>query len=134
LGLDQALLRTSEDLMMSHPALSDELSLLILEIRAGRPRSDAWRHLAERTDVPSVRSLVAMLLQAELYGTSVAKALRNFSDLMRVQRRQDAEEMAAKTTVKLVFPLVVFIFPSMFLVLMGPSFIVLFDAFEKYFS
>jgi tight adherence protein C len=93
----------------------------VLEQRAGRARSESWKHLAERTDVDSVRNLVSMLVQSEQFGTSIAKTLRTHSDTLRTQRVQAVEEMAAKTTIKLVFPLVLFIFPSLFLVTLGPA-------------
>lgn len=133
LGLDQAVARAAEELKRSHPAISDELGLVVLEQRAGRPRSEAWKHMAERTDVEVVRSLVSILVQAEQFGTSVAKALRTHSDTLRTQRTQAVEEMAAKTTVKLVFPLVLFIFPCLFLVTLGPAAILMSEAFSKYF-
>ena len=106
---------------------------MVLEQRAGRPRSDAWKHFAERTDVESVRNLVSVLVQSEQFGTSVAKTLRVHSDTLRTQRRQQVEEQAAKTTVKLVFPLVFFIFPSLFLVTLGPAVIIMSESFHKVF-
>lgn len=134
LGLDQAMLRVADELKVSQPVLADELNLVNLEQRAGRSRADAWRNLAERTDVDSVRALVAMLIQTDSFGTSIAKALRIHSDGLRTQRRQQAEEEAAKTTVKLVFPLVFFIFPSLFLVVLGPSLITIQTGFENLFQ
>jgi tight adherence protein C len=121
LSLDQATVRTSEELRLAQPELCDELRVVVLEQRAGRARSESWKHLAERTDVDCVRNLVSMLVQSEQFGTSVAKTLRVHSDTLRTQRVQAVEEMAAKTTVKLVFPLVLFIFPSLFLVTLGPA-------------
>ncbi len=132
LGLDQAVLRVSDELRISQPELTEEFNLLNLEQRAGRPRSEAWKNLAERTDLDSVRGLVAMLTQADHFGTSIANSLRIHSEVLRIERRQSAEEQAAKTTVKLVFPLVFFIFPSLFLVVLGPSMIKLLDAFDQY--
>jgi tight adherence protein C len=132
LSLDQAVLRVSDELRISQPELTEEFNLLNLEQRAGRPRTEAWKNLAERTDLDSVRGLVAMLTQADHFGTSIANSLRIHSEVLRTERRQSAEEQAAKTTVKLVFPLVFFIFPSLFLVVLGPSLIKLLDAFEKY--
>jgi tight adherence protein C len=132
LGLDQAILRVSDELRLSQPELTDEFNLLNLEQRAGRPRAEAWTNLADRTDVESVRGLVSMLMQADHFGTSIAKSLRVHSDVLRTQRRQEAEEQAAKTTVKLVFPLVLFIFPSLFVVVLGPSMIKLLESFDKY--
>jgi tight adherence protein C len=132
LGLDQTIVRVADELALSQPELAEELALVNLEQRAGRPRADALRNLAERTDVSSVRSLVTMLIQTDHFGTSLAEALRVHSDSLRTQRRQMAEEEAAKTTVKLVFPLVFFIFPSLFLVVLGPALITIFESFDKY--
>lgn len=134
LSLDQATQRTGEELRGAQPALSDELSIVSLEQRAGRARSDAWRHFAERTDVDVVRNLVTMLIQAEQFGTSIGKTLRVHSDTLRTQRIQQIEEKAAKLSVKLLFPLVLFIFPSLFLVTLGPAMISMVDAFGKFFS
>jgi tight adherence protein C len=131
LGLDQATARTAQELSRSHPAISDELDVVVLEQRAGRPRSDAWRHMAERTDVDVVRNLVSMLVQTEQFGTSIAKTLRTHSDTLRTQRVQSVEERAAKTTVKLIFPLVLFIFPCLFLVTLGPAAILMSESFSK---
>lgn len=131
LSLDQATARTSEELKTAQPELCDELSIVVLEQRAGRPRGEAWKHMAERTGVDSVRNLVSMLIQAEQFGTSVAKILRVHSDTLRTQRVQAVEEAAAKTTVKLVFPLVFFIFPSLFLVVLGPAFITIIQSFKN---
>jgi len=134
LGLDQATARTAQELARSQPAISDELSFVALEQRAGRPRADAWRHMAERTDVDVVRNLVSMLVQSEQFGTSIAKTLRTHSDTLRTQRVQSVEERAAKTTVKLIFPLVLFIFPCLFLVTLGPAAILMSESFSKYLS
>jgi len=132
LGVDQAVQRVAEELRMSQPVISDEFRLVNLEQRAGRARADAWRHLAERTDVDSVRALCSLLIQTDQFGTSVSKALRIHSDTLRTQRRQRAEEQAAKTAVKLVFPLVFFIFPSLFVVVLAPALITLFEGMRKY--
>jgi tight adherence protein C len=132
LGLDQAVLRVSDELRLSQPELTQEFTILNLEQRAGRPRAEAWKNLADRTDLDSVRGLVATLTQADHFGTSIANSLRVHSEVLRTERRQEAEEQAAKTTVKLVFPLVFFIFPSLFLVVLGPSLIKLIDAFNQY--
>lgn len=132
LSLDQATMRTAEELGQAQPAISDELGVVVLEQRAGRARTDAWKHLALRTDERNVRNLVSVLVQAEQFGTSVAKTLRVHSDTLRTQRRQKVEEQAAKTTVKLVFPLVLFIFPSLFLVTLGPALIIMSESFQKY--
>jgi len=134
LSMDKATMRTAEELRISQPAIADELNLVYLEQRAGRPRAEAWKHLGERTDVESVRSLAAILIQADKFGTSVGKTLRAHSETLRTRRRQDAEEQAAKTTVKLVFPLVLFIFPSLFVVTIGPSMIIMFEGFAEYLS
>jgi len=132
LSLDQAVVRTAEELSLAHPAVCDELAIVVLEQRAGLPRADAWRHFAERTNVESVRNLVSVLVQSEKFGTSIAKTLRVHSDTLRTQRRQTVEEQAAKTTIKLVFPLVLFIFPSLFLVTLGPAAITVMESFNKY--
>jgi len=123
LSLDQAVSRSSEELVQAQPELCDELSIVVLEQRAGRPRSEAWKHMAERTDEDSVRNLVNMLVQAETFGTSIAKMLRVHSDTLRVQRVQQVEEAAAKTSVKLLLPLVLFIFPTLFVITLGPAFL-----------
>jgi tight adherence protein C len=132
LSLDQSVARTAEELSLAQPAICDELGIVVLEQRAGCPRADAWRHFAERTNVDSVRNLVSVLVQSEKFGTSIAKTLRVHSDTLRTQRRQKVEEQAAKTTVKLVFPLVLFIFPSLFLVTLGPAAITIMESFDKY--
>jgi tight adherence protein C len=132
LSLDQATMRTADELRIGQPILSDELGLVILEQRAGRARADAWGNLADRTDVDAVRSLSALIIQVDQFGTSIARALRVHSETLRTQRRQRAEEQAAKTAVKLVFPLVLFIFPSIFVVVLGPSMIILLESFDKY--
>jgi tight adherence protein C len=129
-SLDQATARTTQELTRAKPEISDELGVVVLEQRAGRPRAEAWRHFAERTAVDSVRNLVSVLVQSEQFGTSVAKTLRIHADTLRVQRRQQVEERAAKTTVKLVFPLVFFIFPSIFLVALGPAAIIITESFK----
>lgn len=134
LSLDQATARAAEELRLSQPIISDELGIVVLEQRAGRARGDAWKHLAERTAVDSVRNLVNVLVQSEKFGTSIGKTLRIHSDTLRTQRRQIVEEQAAKTTVKLVFPLVFFIFPSLFVVTVGPAAIIMSESFQKLFS
>jgi tight adherence protein C len=121
LGLDQALLRVGEDLRHVHPELSDEFRLVNLELRAGKPRAEALRNLADRTGVDDLRALVAVLIQTDRFGTSIAQALRVHSDSLRTERRQRAEEAAAKTTIKMVPVLVLFVFPSMFFVSLGPA-------------
>lgn len=132
LSLDQAFGRSVEELHDTQPAVCDELSLVLLEQRAGRPRADAWNHFAERVDINVVRALTAAINQADQFGTSVAKILRVQSETLRVQRRQNIEEQAAKTAVKLVFPLVLFIFPSIFVVTVGPALIIMAESFRKY--
>jgi tight adherence protein C len=134
LSMDKATMRTSEELRISQPAIADELNLVYLEQRAGRQRGEAWRHLGERTDVDTIRSLASILIQADKFGTSIGKTLRAHSETLRTRRKQDAEEQAAKTTVKLVFPLVLFIFPSLFVVTLGPSLIIMFEGFARYLS
>jgi len=134
LSMDKATMRTAEELRISQPAIADELNLVYLEQRAGRPRAEAWKHVGERTDVDTIRSLASILIQADKFGTSIGKTLRAHSETLRTRRRQDAEEQAAKTTVKLVFPLVLFIFPSLFVVTLGPSMIIMFEGFAKFLS
>ena len=121
LGLDQALLKVAQEMRVTHHELSEELQLVNLEMRIGKPRMDAFRELARRTGVEDIKSLVAMLIQTDRFGTSVAQSLRVYSDDMRVKRRQRAEEMSAKTTVKMVPPLVFFIFPALMVVILGPA-------------
>jgi tight adherence protein C len=126
LGLNAAFLKISEEFMLSSRALSEEFDVVNREMVAGKPRQDALRALAERTGVEDMKSLVAMLIQTEKLGTSLAQSLRVHSDSLRTKRRQRAEEAAAKTTIKLMFPLVFFLFPAMFIVLLGPGVIQVF--------
>jgi tight adherence protein C len=121
LALDQALMRVGEDLHHAHPDLSDEFHLVNLEMRAGKPRAEALRNLVDRTGVDDIRSLVGTLIQTDRFGTSVAQALRVHSDSLRTERRQRAEEQAAKTTIKMVPPLVLFVLPSIIFVTIGPA-------------
>lgn len=121
LGLDQAIQRVSDELEFAHPDLSDELRMVNLELRAGTGRVDALRNLGERTQVDDIVSLVAMLIQTDKFGTSVAQSLRVHSETVRTKRRQRAEEAAAKTGVKMVFPLVFCIFPAIWVVTIGPA-------------
>jgi tight adherence protein C len=121
LGLDQAILRVSDELAFAHPDLCSELRLINLELRAGKARAEALQNLADRTGVDDVSSLVAMLVQTDKFGTSVAQSLRVHSDTVRTKRRQRAEEAAAKTGVKMVFPLVFCIFPAIWVVTIGPA-------------
>ena len=121
LGLDQAIQRVGEEIAFAHRELSDELRLVNLELRAGKGRTDALRALADRTGVDDLASLVAMLVQTDRFGTSVAQSLRVHAETMRTKRRQRAEEAAAKTGVKMVFPLVFCIFPAIWVVTIGPA-------------
>jgi tight adherence protein C len=121
LVLDQAIGRVGEEVKRTHPKLSDELSLLSMELRTGVSRSEALRNLSHRTDLEEVRNLVALLVQTDRFGTSIGQALRVHADSMRATRRLRAEELAAKLPVKLLFPLIFFIFPCMFIVLLGPA-------------
>lgn len=121
LGLDAAFQRVGEEMKKVHPALSEELQLVTMESQMGIPRNEALGNLSTRTGLDEVRSLVAIINQAERFGTSIAKALRNQSDALRVKRRQAAEERAQKTTVKLMAPLILFIFPAILVVLAGPA-------------
>lgn len=121
LGLDQALLRVSQELRTTHPEVCDELQLVNLEMRVGKVRIEALRELAQRTGVDDIKALVAMLIQTDRFGTSLAQSLRVHSDTLRTKRRQRAEEKAAKAPVKMVPPLVFFIFPALFVVILGPA-------------
>jgi tight adherence protein C len=121
LGLDQALLRVGSEIRVAHPELADELHLRNLEVNMGRSRSDAFRNLAERTGVEDLKSLVAILVQTDRFGTSVGQALRTFSDSLRTKRRQVAEEKAAKLAIKMVLPMMLFIFPGILIVILGPA-------------
>jgi len=129
LALDQAMSRVGTDLSHAHPELSTEFHFFDLEIRAGKPRVEALRNLAERTGVDDIRSLVGTLIQTDRFGTSVAQALRVHSDSLRTERRQRAEEQAAKTTVKMIIPLVLFVMPSLLFVTIGPAVIQLLHIF-----
>ena len=123
LGLNAAFIKISEEFALSSPVLSGEFEIVNREMVAGKPRQEALRALVDRTGVEDIKSLVAMLIQTERLGTSLAQSLRVHSDSLRTKRRQRAEEAAAKTTIKLMFPLVFFLFPSMFIVLLGPGII-----------
>jgi tight adherence protein C len=120
-ALDQAIVKSSDELEIAYPALAEEFRLLVTETRAGKPRIEAFRNLASRTGVEDIRSLVAMLVQTDRFGTSVAQALRTHAEVARTKRRQRAEEKAAKMGVKLVFPLVFLLFPAFFVVTLGPA-------------
>ena len=121
LGLDQAMVRVGQELEFAFPDLADELRIVNLELRAGKPRIEALKNLADRTGIEDVRSLVSMLVQTDRFGTSIAQSLRVHSDTLRTKRRQRAEEAAAKTGVKMVFPLVFCIFPAIWVVTIGPA-------------
>jgi tight adherence protein C len=121
LGLDQAMLRVGQELETSHPEIHDEFQQINREQRAGKPRLEAWESMAKRTALKEIDGFVNMLMQTERFGTPIARALSTFADGIRQKRRQKAEELAAKTTVKIIFPLVLFIFPSLFVVLIGPA-------------
>jgi tight adherence protein C len=123
LGIDQAMLRVGDEMAITAPSLAEEFQIVSREQRAGKPRLDAWRSMAERLDIEFVRQFVTMLVQTERFGTPVAQALGVFADTLRARRMQAAEEVAAKTGVKLLFPLVLFIFPSIFVVSLGPAII-----------
>ena len=123
LGTESALTRVADDIGHKSPVLGEELRLVNLELRAGAPRDRALRNLAFRTAVEEVDGFVSMLIQAERFGTSIAQSLRVHADMLRTRRRQKAEEAAAKIALKLLFPLIFFIFPSLMLVLMGPAMI-----------
>ena len=129
LGLNQAIVRVSDEVEHISSAMSEELQIVNLEIRAGTPREDALRHLGDRTGMKDIQGLVAMLIQTDRFGTSIAQALRVHSDDLRVKRRQRAEEQAAKTTIKLVIPLAVFVFPAMFVVILGPAVLSIMESF-----
>jgi tight adherence protein C len=120
-AIDQAILKAAEELEVSHPVLANELQLVNIETRAGKPRLEAFKNFAERTKVDDVRSLVAMLVQTDRFGTSVAQALKTYAEVLRTKRRQRAEEKAGKLGVKLVFPLVFFLFPALYVVMLGPA-------------
>lgn len=120
-GLDQAIVKASDELGLTYPALTYELRLITTEIRAGKPRMEAFKNFAARTQVDDVQSLVALLVQTDKFGTSIAQALRTHAETSRTKRRQDAEERAGKIGVKLVFPLVLFLFPALYIVILGPA-------------
>ena len=121
MGLDQAIKRVADEMKLNYRIISEEFGQMNMELRAGRSRQDAMRNLAARTDVEDVKSLVTLLIQTDKFGTSIAQALRVHSDSMRTKRRQRAEERAMKLPVKLLFPLILFIFPSLFVAVIGPG-------------
>ncbi len=131
LGLNAAMMKVSSELKGVHPDISEEFELANLEIRVGRERDEALRNLADRTGVDDLRSLVAMLIQTDRFGTSIAKAIRAFSDSLRTKRRQRAEQAAQKAAVKLLFPLACFLFPTLFIAILGPAVLQLMDTLGK---
>jgi len=130
LGLNAALNRVAEELKKTHPDLHYELELVNLEIRVGRSREEALRNLAERTGVDDIRSFVALLVQADRYGASIAKAVRIFADSLRTKRRQKAEQASQKAALKLIFPLTIFLFPVIILIMLAPAAMNLLDLFS----
>jgi tight adherence protein C len=130
LGIDQAMARVGDEIRLTSPTLADEFQIINREQRAGKPRLDAWRSMAERVDIDFVRQFVTMLVQTERFGTPIANALGQFADALRTRRTQAAEEAAAKAGVKLLFPLVFFIFPSIFVVALGPAIIAMGNLFS----
>ncbi|HYO99899.1 MAG TPA: type II secretion system F family protein [Pyrinomonadaceae bacterium] len=131
LGLNAAIVKVGEELREVHHDISEEFELTNLEIRVGRDRDEALRNLAERTGVDDLRSLVAMLIQADRFGTSIARAVRVYADSLRTKRRQRAEQAAQKAAVKLLFPLACFLFPTLFIAILGPAALNLMDSFAK---
>jgi tight adherence protein C len=131
LGLNAALNRVGEELKPIHPDMHAEFDLVNLELRVGRSREEALRNLAERTGVDDIRSFVALLIQADRYGSSIGKAVRVFAESLRTKRRQRAEQTAQKAALKLVFPLTVFLFPVIVLVILGAALLNLVDQFTK---
>jgi len=131
LAIDQAILKSAEELGVAHPALAEELHLINVECRAGKPRIEAFKNFASRTKVEDVKGLVAMLVQTDRFGTSIADALRTYAEVSRTKRRQRAEERAAKIAVKLVFPLVFCLFPAFYVVALGPAVIKFVHAFSS---
>ena len=130
LAIDQSILKSSEELRIAYPNLAEELHMITVECRAGKPRIEAFKNFAARTKVDDVRALVAMLVQTDRFGTSIADALRTYAEVSRTKRRQRAEERAAKIGVKLVFPLVFCLFPAFFVVVLGPGIIKFVHAFS----
>lgn len=131
LGLNSALVRVGDEMKEVHPDISEEFAMTNMEIRVGRDRAEALRNLADRTGVDDLRSLCAMLIQADKFGTSIARAVRVYADSLRTKRRQRAEQAAQKAAVKLLFPLACFLFPTLFIALLGPAFINLTDTFAN---
>jgi tight adherence protein C len=130
LGLDQAILRVGQELAVSYPEMNEEFAQITLEQKAGKPRLEAWQGLADRTKLPEFIALVAMLAQTDRFGTPIVRALSRYAEEVRTGRRQRAEEAAAKTKIKILFPLVFFIFPCIFIVLLGPAVLSLSKGFQ----
>ena len=128
-SLDQAISKSTEELYLVYPALGEELKMLTTETRAGKPRIEAFKNLVARTKNDDIRALVAMLVQTDRFGTSISQALQTFSEVARTKRRQRAEERAAKLGVKMVFPLVLFLFPALYVVTLGAAVIQIVDVF-----
>jgi tight adherence protein C len=131
MAIDQSIVKSAEELRIAYPSLAEELHMITVECRAGKPRIEAFKNFAARTKVDDVRALVAMLVQTDRFGTSIADALRTYAEVSRTKRRQRAEERAAKIGVKLVFPLVFCLFPAFFVVVLGPGIIKLVNAFSS---
>jgi tight adherence protein C len=131
LGLNAAMMKVASELKKVHPDISEEFEIANLEIRVGREREEALRNLAERTGVSDIQSLVAMLIQTDRFGTSIARAIRVFSDSLRTKRRQRAEQAAQKAAVKLLLPLACFLFPTLFIAILGPAVLTLMDTLDK---
>jgi tight adherence protein C len=131
LGINAALQRVGKEIELVEPALAFELGITNREIRAGKPRDEALRNLGDRTGVDDIKSLVAMLIQTDRFGTSIADSLRVFADSMRIKRRQRAEELVAKAAIKLIFPLLLCIFPALLIVLMGPALVKIYDVLNQ---
>jgi tight adherence protein C len=129
MGLDAAINRVARETKLNSPELSDELHLTTLEMRAGKRRQDTLRNLALRTSLDELNNLVTLLIQTDKFGTNIADALRTYSDFYRTERQQKAEELAAKLPVKLIFPLMFFIFPSLMLAILGPALIAIYKSF-----
>ncbi len=131
LGLNAALQRVGREMELVEPALAYELMITNREIRAGKPRDEALRNLGDRTGIDDLKSLVAMLIQSDRFGTSIADSLRVFADSLRTKRRQRAEELVSKATIKLLFPLLLFIFPALLIVLLGPALIIMYGVLSQ---
>ncbi len=130
LGINAAMVKVSEELEDAHPDISEEFALANVEIRVGRDRSEALRNLADRTGVDDLRNFVTMLIQADRFGTSIGRAVRVYADSLRTKRRQRAEQAAQKASVKLLLPLTCFLFPTLFIIILGPAAIQIMDAFS----